>query len=134
MARVAVKVTSRPRYNMTASQAMMNVRKNVAKAGLLVQNTAKTNIQQGQPRSGRLRKDGTRSSAVDEFPKSDTGNLANNIFLNFDADGLGVAVESRMEYSAWLEFGTEKMGKRPFLLPSLRMNRDKINALLRSVL
>jgi HK97 gp10 family phage protein len=43
-----------------------------------------------------------------------------------DADKFGGAVESRADYSGFLEFGTSKMGARPYLQPALEENRPKI--------
>ena len=87
-------------------------------------NTAKTSIQQHQSK-GRTYGKHTASVAGNP-PNSDTGFLASNIFMVLDTDKLGGAVESRADYSGFLEFGTSKMGARPYLQPALDENRPKI--------
>ena len=42
------------------------------------------------------------------------------------ADGKNTLVESRAEYSKFLEFGTSKMLPRPFLFPATERSRPKI--------
>ena len=49
--------------------------------------------------------------------------------MDIAAKGLTANVESRADYSAFLEFGTSKMGARPFLQPALEENRAKIKRL-----
>ena len=75
-----------------------------------------------------------RASASGEFPASDTGFLANNIVTKLSSDGLSGEVTSRADYSQFLEFGTSKMGARPFMQPSLEENRPKIRARVRRLL
>lgn len=89
-----------------------------------VRNTAVRNIN-AHGSSGRTY--GTHTaSAPFNYPNSDTGYLANNIYVDIDNDNLGASVESRAEYSDYLEFGTSKMQPRPFMQPSLEENRRKI--------
>jgi HK97 gp10 family phage protein len=61
------------------------------------------------------------------------GYLASNVHVVIDPDRLGASVESRAEYSAHLEFGTSKMGARPFLQPALEENKPKIRALYKKL-
>lgn len=63
------------------------------------------------------------ASAPKNPPNSDTGYLANNITPVFDLDGLGATIESRADYSVYLEFGTSQMRERPFLQPALEAVR-----------
>ena len=69
-----------------------------------------------------------RSSSAGEYPASDTGFLASNIVSKVATDGLSGTITSRANYSGFLEFGTSKMGARPFMQPSLEQNRPKIRA------
>lgn len=102
----------------------------IAVGGQMVMNEAKQSIH-SHGSSGRTyekynpRRTHTASSAGNP-PNTDTGYLANNIYLEIDTDGLGADVESRAEYSEFLEFGTSKMLPRPFLQPALEANRRKI--------
>jgi len=102
----------------------------IAVGGQMVMNEAKQSIH-SHGSSGRTyekynpRRTHTASSSGNP-PNTDTGYLANNIYLEIDTDGLGADVESRAEYSEFLEFGTSKMLPRPFLQPALEANRRKI--------
>ena len=75
-----------------------------------------------------------QASASGQYPASDTGFLANNIVTSIQANGLEGEVISQAEYSQHLEYGTSKMGARPFMQPSLEQNRPKIRARLRKLL
>ena len=75
-----------------------------------------------------------QASASGQFPASDTGFLANNIVTSIQGNGLEGEVISQAEYSQYLEYGTSKMGARPFMQPSLEQNRPKIRARLRKLL
>lgn len=68
-------------------------------------------------------------------PNTDTGYLANNIFLEIKNNGLTAEVQSRAEYSGYLELGyTTKTGKFvqfPFLQPALEQVRPKLKRMLK---
>ena len=109
----------------------------VARGGNLVRNTAVQSIQSHQS-SGvvytKYNPTRTHTASIEgNPPNSDTGFLASNIHLVIDGDKLGASVESRAEYSVHLEFGTSKMGARPFLQPALEENRGKIKAMYRKM-
>ena len=133
MARVTTRVTSKPRYNSVISQYTADAKALVGRAGNLVRNTAVQSIQQGAKSGVVYEKYNPRrthrASSAGQPPATDTGFLVNNIFLKFDTDKLGVSVESRANYSAFLEFGTSKMSARPFLQPALESNKSKIRQL-----
>ena len=100
----------------------------VGRAGNLVRETAVNSISR-EPKTGVTHIKGgkeVRRSAAGEPPAVDTSYLVNNIFLDVDADGLGATVESRANYSSFLEFGTSKMAARPFMQPALVKNRRQI--------
>lgn len=102
----------------------------IAVGGQMVMNEAKQSIH-SHSSSGRTyqkynpRRTHTASSAGNP-PNTDTGYLANNIYVEIEPSGLAADVESRAEYSEFLEFGTSKMQPRPFLQPALEANRRKI--------
>jgi HK97 gp10 family phage protein len=134
MARVKTQVIStKPRYNQVIRDYTSHARQLVGRAGNLVRNTAVDSINQGAKSGVTYQKYNPRrthkASAAGEPPATDTGFLVSNIFLNVDADGLGASVESRAEYSSFLEFGTSKMGARPFMQPALEENKPKIRRL-----
>jgi len=124
MSSVKARVTRAPKYAKVEAKYASVVRNIIASGVQDTMNTAKTSIQQHQSK-GRTYGNHTASVAGNP-PNSDTGFLANNIFMVLDADKLGGAVESRADYSGFLEFGTSKMGARPYLQPALEENRPKI--------
>lgn len=137
MARLNIQITRISNVDDVLKDYTAEMRKLVGRAGNLVRNTAVSSIAQGS-KSGVVyelynpRRTHT-ASAAGEPPASDTGYLVNNIFLNVDVDQLGASVESRAEYSSFLEFGTSKMAARPFMQPALEENRPKIRRLEKQV-
>lgn len=71
------------------------------------------------------------ASAAGQPPNTDTGYLANNIYVVIDGDRMSADIESRADYSEALEFGTSKMQARPFMQPALEEERPKIRSLFR---
>ena len=124
MTSIKTRVTRAPKYAKVEAK-YASVVKNIIASGVQdTMNTAKTSIQQHQSK-GRTYGKHTASVAGNP-PNSNTGFLASNIFMVLDADKFGGAVESRADYSGFLEFGTSKMGARPYLQPALEENRPKI--------
>ena len=135
MARVTTKITNKPRHSALERQYELNIKELVGRAANLVRNTAVESISQGaksgvtytlyNPRRTH------RASAAGEPPATDTGFLVNNIIVSMDiADkGLSANVESRADYSQFLEFGTSKMSARPFMQPALEENKSRIRRL-----
>lgn len=138
MARVTTRVTNKPRYKSVISQYTADSKQLVGRAGNLVRNTAVQSIQQGAKSGVVYEKYNPRrthrASAAGQPPATDTGFLVNNIVLKIDSDGLGASVESRADYSAFLEFGTSKMAARPFMQPALESNKSKIRRLEKSMI
>jgi HK97 gp10 family phage protein len=96
--------------------------------GQLIRGEAIRSIQSG-PKSGRTYEKYNprrthKASAPGQAPASDTGNLVSQIMSV--ADGKDTLVESRAEYSKFLEFGTSKMLPRPFLFPASEKSTKKI--------
>ena len=109
----------------------------IGRAGNLVRNTAVSSINQGAKSGVVYEKYNPRrthkASAAGQPPATDTGYLVSNIYANMDTDGLGVSIESRAEYSGFLEFGTKDMQARPFLQPALEENKPKIKRLAKQM-
>lgn len=96
-----------------------------------IRNTA---VQSVQAHGSQGRRYGSHvASTSGNPPNTDTGFLVSNIHLVFDADKMGCDIESRADYSAHLEFGTSKMGARPFLQPAVEENKSKIRAMYRTI-
>lgn len=129
MARLSVEVKRRSSYKNVEKQYRAELKRIVKLITNDVRNFALQNIAQGV-KSGTLRRDGSRRSASGEFPATDTGFLISNINGNIQMGGLSGIVESMADYSEALEFGTSKMGARPFLQPSLEQSRPKMKRLL----
>jgi HK97 gp10 family phage protein len=66
------------------------------------------------------------------FPHLDTGRLRGSIVAETELVRSTVVgrVGTNVEYAKALEFGTTRMKPRPFLRPSLRINKRKIRATL----
>ena len=130
MAKVSVKIKSiKPRYDATLKGYEKQLRNIVKFAVNDVRNFAITNIARGI-KTGNIRPDGSRSSASGEFPATDQGTLVQNITGIIAPQGFSGHVESKANYSSFLEFGTSKMGARPFLQPSLEQVRPKVRSLI----
>ena len=132
MARVSVKVKSiDPKYRETIQKYEKELSR-IVKFGINdVRNIALQNISNGA-KSGTVRSDGHKQSAVGEYPATDTGYLISNINVIFETS-LSGRVESNADYSSHLEFGTSKMGARPFLQPSLEETRPKIKRMVNNI-
>lgn len=105
-------------------------------AGTLIRSKAIENINSGG-RSGRTYKRGKKgyhvASAPGEFPATDSGALVKDISVERLADS--VTIGSRKEpHGYFLEFGTVKMGARPWLRPSAKQEEKNINRLLDTML
>ena len=132
MARVNVKVVRNRASKLKglSEEVIKGVKKAVRVAGTTVRNDAILSIAQGSKSGVVYRKYNPsrvhKASAAGEAPATDTGYLVSNINLVMDTDGLGCSVDSRADYSSFLEFGTSKMSARPFLQPALEQNKNSI--------
>ncbi len=68
-----------------------------------------------------------------EPPNNDTGVLANNIEVDTPAP-LKVRVSSNAPYAKFLELGTSRMSRRPYMAPATEKNRADIVKLLERVI
>tara|TARA_B100001057_G_C22773014_1_gene920393 strand:+ start:513 stop:956 length:444 start_codon:yes stop_codon:yes gene_type:complete len=102
------------------------------KSADIVRNEAVNSIVRGSPSGTTYQKYNPRrmhtASARNQPPASDTGFLANNISATSKKTNTGAegTVTSAAPYSAFLEFGTLNMAKRPFMLPALRNSKKAI--------
>lgn len=81
-----------------------------------------------------------RASAPGEAPATDTGRLVNSINLLFPQEGKGLqskigvidlnqqeigktGAPTNVKYALWLEMGTSKVKKRPFIVPAFKKTR-----------
>lgn len=115
-------------------QVTDGVRQAIRGSALAVETEAKRAVKSGG-KSGRVYEKYNprrthRASSPGEAPATDTGYLWGHITTVLDADGLGANVESRAAYSKALEFGTVKMGARPFLFPAFERLKPKISKVI----
>lgn len=121
------------------SQALADeLNKAVYASAQQIRTEAIKSIQDGQ-KSGKWYKRRTvlhQSSAPGEAPASDTGRLVNSITAYAGADGEAFTVAGRGAalYAALLEFGTSRMGARPFMLPALEKSKEWISARLKEAI
>ena len=59
-------------------------------------------------------------------PKSQTGRLADSLFVRVDPDGLGGEVGTDLDYGRHLEFGTRAMPAHPWLQPAFERLKPRI--------
>lgn len=100
----------------------------------IVQETAQgveadAKLRMAQPKSGlfyRKSKSGKmhQASASGEAPAIDTGALVNSIANRMQSLTTAI-VYTNQEYAPMLEFGTRKMGKRPFFRPAAEKMRAR---------
>ena len=130
---ISMKVVNKSAFNNKINKQSKDVQKNLVRAVRIAttetRNVAVTSIV-SNPRGGstETRYNPTRTIRVSKAgdpPAGDTGFLASNIHLSISSDGLSGEVESRAEYSAFLEFGTIDMAARPFLQPALEQGKQK---------
>ncbi len=120
-------------------EATLGVESAVANGASMVRNTMVDSITQ-EAKHGRVYSvPGTRTkyvaSAPGEAPAVATGNLLSNIEVEFSERNLvaeiGVLEYAKVDYAAYLEFGTSKMAARPFLGPALNKNQKEITKIIR---
>lgn len=132
MSKIRTKVIRKKSIPVYGNYAIQ-MRTLIGRSANLVRNTAVQSIQSHQSSGITYQKYNPRrehtASTEGNPPNTDTGFLVNNIHAVVDQTGFGASVESRADYSEALEFGTSKMGARPFLQPALEENRAKIIAM-----
>ncbi len=128
--RTSVTVTRQSKAKGVTAKYNAKLKQIIGAGGQMVMNEAKQSIQRSSGGGKTYQKYNPRrthtASAAGQPPNTDTGFLVSNIFLQIDPDGLGADVESRADYSGYLEFGTSKMEARPYLQPALEANRRNI--------
>ena len=62
----------------------------------------------------------------------DTGNLRNSITNTTDLDTAYVG--TNVEYAAYVEMGTSKMGKRPYIQPAVEEHLDEYKNMIETIL
>lgn len=107
------------------------LQQSLEKSALVIQGNARRSISRGQRRGEPYTRYGPtrsgRASAPGEFPKSDLGGLVESINFSTDKKKMRVRVGTNLDYGEHLEFGTTKMDARPWLGPTVRDARKRID-------
>lgn len=118
--------------DLTDKRIQKALARGTTKSMMLVQASARKRILKG-PKTGK--KYGKhQSSAKGEAPANDTGHLQRSIKLVAATPGpvVEAAITVESKYGAALEYGTKDgtIKPRPFLIPSLAENAERINAIM----
>lgn len=117
--RITTTITNSPKYDKVLRDKTLKAKQAVGKASNLLRNEIVKSF--STPKSGATYRRGGKvhtASAAGETPAVDTGVLRSNVIIKADPDQLGADVRSNADYSSHLEFGTSKMGARPFMHPA----------------
>ncbi|GAH42260.1 unnamed protein product [marine sediment metagenome] len=84
-----------------------------------------------QPTAGHgAKKRGLAPSREGEYPKRVRGWLRTNIISKLSADGMSAWVGTNVKYGRYLELGTRKMGRRPWLSLALKESTATIRRII----
>lgn len=84
-----------------------------------------------EERGERGAKRGTNPSKPGEYPHKLTGHLRRNVEMEHDREKMTARVGTNVEYGRYLEFGTRKMKRRPWLSRALLEMQQRIKHILR---
>lgn len=142
MSSINLKVVNQASFEAKIKRQSKEIERNIIatvnRATNEVRNIAVTSILRNPRAGGEVKRyNPTRTVRVSkegDAPASDTGFLASNISAKISGDRLEGEVISNADYSEALEFGTFKMGARPFMQPAAEEVRkkyrlDSINAI-----
>lgn len=118
-----------------SKQVHTQLGKAVMKACNEVQTTAMVGMTNTRTDSAKAYKRGRKvhyASADGEYPAVDYGALRRSITHSVEYTETGVQgkVGTMLPYGKYLEFGTSKMAARPWLMPSMDKNKEKIKEIL----
>ena len=117
------------RIRKQGSSTEANVKRVINSIANNIRNIAVTSILQNSRSGGQTtRYDPKRTinvSKAGDPPASDSGYLASQIVVKIDGNKLGADIISNADYSEALEYGTIKMGARPFMQPAAEESRKK---------
>lgn len=110
--------------NVRAYQHALNsaIARALEEMGLLAERFAKENL--SVPKSGHKTK-------PDPRPNVDTGRLRNSITHAVDISESSVAVGTNVEYAPYVELGTSRMKKWPYLQPAAQQHGSEYRQVLK---
>lgn len=103
---------------------------------VMTENFAKSSIQGHQSRGRKYKRRGIvhTASRPNKAPNSDTGNLVRNIKTDKIKGGYDVGSRRGAPHGYWLELGTSRMARRPWLTPAYKRAVAELKQKLRSKL
>ena len=115
----------------------------IANVCMLIENTAKKGMRDTEIDPDKMYKSGKNrdiihyASREGAYPAVDTGTLrqsiTHDISKNEASGGVVGRIGTKLIYGAYLEHGTSRMAPRPWLGPSITINKEKIYSILKSV-
>lgn len=123
-----VRVTGDRKYGRRLAKLSSTAKGEVGKAVFVSAGILETDARRSIV-AGAIQGAGHIPSAPGDPPNRDTGNLDQNVKANKTGQ-LTAEVVSEAPYSAALEFGTSKMGERPFMRPAAKRTRPKMQKLV----
>ena len=123
MSRVRITTSGRRRLRRLSADMARAAGRAVQAGADDVRETAREQL--GEPGGGR-------PSAPGEPPHRQTGQLRDSVFARATRDGLGAEIGTDLDYGAYLEFGTQAMPARPWLLPAFEAAKPRITARIAS--
>ena len=106
--------------------------KRVRRAVIFLASAIKKELGRSQPTRGvGAAKVGLDPSRPGEYPKKVMGHLRRGIAWEYDAGSMTGRVGTNVEYGKFLELGTRKMARRPWLSKGLKNNRREIIRILK---
>lgn len=70
-------------------------------------------------------------SAPGEYPKRQSGHLIKNVPYEVDGEELMARFGTNVKYGRYLEEGTKRMAKRPWLTRVIKETKNEVNRILR---
>lgn len=74
-----------------------------------------------------------QASAPGQAPMSDTGRLASSIYFQ-QRGKVSAVVGTKIQYAAFLEYGTRRMAKRPFFAPAFERGKAEFRRTMERIL
>lgn len=116
-----------------------NLGRSVTNACQLVENTAKLGMTNTETDPTKAYKRGTRThyaSQEGSYPAVDYGPLRQSLTHDVEQDGSTVVgrVGTNLKEGLMTELGTSKMAPRPWLKPSIEVNKEKIHSIIASAI
>jgi len=115
-----------------AENVKTDLGKAINNACVLVENTAKKGMTSTERDTSKTYEHGHHPSVEFDYPAVDTGRLRQSVTHNIQNENGEIVgrVGSNVKYAAYLEYGTSRMSPRPWLKPSVAINREKIFTLI----